>query len=482
LRIFGGFLLNFPSIRPTKDVEIVLKFCSNRSGLLMAWFTLSLLTAPAALYAEQRVAPPISSVQHPAWSRDLAIYEVNLRQYSTGGTFKEFAAHLPRLQSLGVGILWFMPLQPIGEVNRKGPLGSYYSVKDYRAVNPDHGTLADFRNLVTQIHDMGMYVLIDWVGNHTAWDNPLAKAHPDWYTHDSTGSFVPPVPDWHDVIDLNYDNPDLRAYMIESLKFWVDSTGIDGFRCDVSGMVPMSFWNQARQELNKIKPVFILAEDENPLCHDQAFDMTYGWELHKLMNLLARKQAPVSALDAYFAKNVANYPADAYRMYFTDNHDENSWNGTVVERLGKAAQVFAVLSATAPGMPLIYSGQEAGLSKRLKFFEKDTIVWHDTPWVDLYQTLLALKRRNHALWNGSAGGDLVRIPTDNDSSVFAFSRTRDNQSVLVILNLSPLPQQVLLRGAPLAGDFRNVFTGKDERPPFLSAAALKPWSYRVYEQ
>jgi glycosidase len=417
-------------------------------------------------------------VAHPPWARDAAIYEVNVRQYTATGTFKEFETHLPRLKDLGVKILWFMPLHPIGEQNRKGLLGSYYSVQDYLKVNPEFGTMDEFKALVREIHSQGMYVIVDWVANHTAWDNPLAKDHPDWFTHDSTGSFVPPNPDWHDVIDLNYDNPQLRSWMIDALKFWVRETDIDGFRCDVAGMVPSDFWKQARAELDQIKPVFMLAEDENPLQH-HAFDMTYSWELMHLMNAIAKGDTTAKALDKYFERDAHRYSEDAYRMLFTDNHDENSWNGTVFERLGDGAPAFAVLTLTARGMPLIYSGDEAGLDKRLKFFERDPIEWKPDPIARLYTTLLQLKKDHPALWNGDAGGAMTYVPTSQNDAIFSFTRTKDEDKVLVILNLSPQRQTVTIRGRSAQGEYHDLFTHEPETISVHGKFTLEPWAYRV---
>ncbi len=423
-----------------------------------------------------------SSVKHPEWSRNLSIYEVNLRQYTPEGTFKAFEHHLPRLKELGIGILWFMPIHPIGEQNRKGTLGSYYSVRDYLAVNPEFGTMEDFKALVKRAHNLGMVVILDWVANHTAWDNPLAREHPEWYARDSTGQFVPPVPDWHDVIDLNYDNLELREYMIRAMKFWVTEADVDGFRCDVAGMVPMEFWNKARAELEKIKPVFMLAEDESPAFHERAFDMSYGWELNRLMSDIVNGKKAAADLRAYFEKNAKNYPRDSYRMYFTSNHDENSWNGTEFERLKDAARSFAVLVSTIPGMPLIYSGQEIGLNKRLRFFDKDTIEWHDSDFTRFYETLLSLKTSNEALWNGDAGGDMRIVPTSNDSCCFAFQRIKGDKQVFVLLNLLNADQSITLNNKLPTGDFKDIFSS--EKISFSPNATLqmKPWEYRVFER
>ena len=423
-----------------------------------------------------------SIVQHPKWSYNLSIYEVNLRQYTESGTFKAFEQHLPRLKEMGVGILWFMPIHPIGKKNRKGSMGSYYSVKDYKAVNPDYGSLAEFKALVNHIHDMGMYVIIDWVANHTAWDNPMMLEHPEWFTKDEQGNFIPPVPDWSDVIDLNYDNPGLRAYMIDAMKFWLRETDVDGFRCDVAEMVPADFWNDARAELDRIKPVFMLAEAESPALHEKAFDMTYCWKLYWIMNGIAEGKNSAADVDSFFIKEVETYPKDAYRMYFTTNHDENSWNGTVFERMHDAAEMFAVFTAMIPGMPLVYSGQEAGLDKRLNFFEKDPIEWKAHPFQDLYTTLFKLKKQSPALWNGVQGGDMIRVPTSNDSAVFAFIRQKEDDKILAVFNLSKEEQTIAFDGNLFPGNYSDIFAHEKVVLSESTKVILKPWDYRVLKQ
>jgi len=423
--------------------------------------------------------PVASLVRHPQWSRNLSIYEVNVRQYSAEGTFKAFESHLPRFKEMGVGILWFMPIHPIGEEKRKGTLGSYYSVKDYYGVNPEFGTLEEFSALVDRIHGMGMYVIIDWVANHTAWDNQLTVEHPDWYMRDSQGNFFPPVPDWSDVIDLNYNSPDLRNYMIAAMRFWVEEVDVDGFRCDVAGMVPIDFWGEVRKRLEEIKPVFMLAEAEKCGYHHEAFDMSYGWSVYHLMNDIAKGKKTVADIDAHLDQETRRYPRDAYRMYFTSNHDENSWNGTVFERLGEGAKVFAVLAATLDGMPLVYSGQEAGLDHRLKFFEKDLIAWQDHKFTWLYRILLNLKRNNKALWNGEWGGPLVRVQTSADDAVFAFVREREEDRVFVALNLSGEVQTFRLEGTAFVGNYMDVFSGQAVPLSKKERLTLKPWQYQV---
>jgi glycosidase len=418
--------------------------------------------------------------QPPAWSYDAVIYEVNVRQYTPEGTFKAFEAHLPRLKELGVDILWLMPVHPISEKNRKGPLGSYYAVQDYKKINPEFGTMDDFRSLVEKAHGMGFYVILDWVANHTGWDNPWIFDHPEWYTHDSTGNIIYPS-DWTDVADLNYDNADMRAAMTDALKFWVQEADIDGYRCDVAADVPTDFWNDVRFELDRIKLVFMLAEAEKPEHHEKAFDMSYSWELHGLFNAVAQGKKNVTDLDNYFIKHDTTFPSSAYRMNFITNHDENSWHGSVNERMGKAGPVFAVLSYTLPGMPLIYSGQEAGLDKRLAFFSKDTIHWdYESPLIGFYTTLNRMKKENQALWNGNYGGGMERIMTSVNEKVFAFARQKDDNTILVVTNLSDQNISIVLAAEEIpAGQYADVFSGAVMSLPDNNGLELAPWAYLV---
>jgi glycosidase len=415
----------------------------------------------------------------PSWSKDLTIYEVNLRQYSKSGSFKDFEKHLPRLKELGVGILWFMPVNPIGVKNRKGTLGSYYSVSDYLAVNPEFGNMDDFKSMVKKCHEMGFYVILDWVANHTSWDNKLITSHPEWYKKDSTGKIISPVKDWADVAGLNYAQPGLRRYMTDALKFWLKETGIDGFRCDVAGMVPTDFWNEARCALDSIRPVFMLAEAEDSALHRKAFDMTYTWEFHWIITEIAKGRKSALALDSLFSREKKKYTADAYRMYFTSNHDENSWNGTAYEKFGDGVKTFAVLTFTLPGMPLIYSGQEAGLNRRLKFFDKDIIEWKKDDFFELYKTLISLKKNHKALWSGSYGGEMKKLKTSKDEAIFAFYREKDGDQVVVILNLSKNKISFSMQNCPLSGTYKDVFTSKTFQLDKNTAINLKPWEYLV---
>jgi glycosidase len=427
-----------------------------------------------------------STVHHPQWSRNANLYEVNVRQYTPEGTFAAFAEHLPRLREMGVDILWFMPVTPVGELNRKGTLGSYYSVKDYTDINPEFGTLEDFRDLVNQIHNLGMYVIIDWVANHTAWDHEWTQTNPEFYFRDANGNFGPPHnTDWSDVIQLDYENRELWDAMIAEMAFWVREMNVDGFRCDVAYLVPVDFWNLARQQLEAIKPVFMLAEAEHPELHEHAFNAGYGWSFHHMKNSIARGDQSVSALDTYFfEQNRGDFPEGIYKINFITNHDENSWAGTEFERMGDAVEAFSVLITTAEGMPLIYSGQEAGFNRRLEFFEKDQIDWSNMRYEDFYRILLNLKRENRALWNGAAGGRMERVNTSNNNNVFAFIREKDGNRVLVVLNLSPEAQNVSFGNTErIQGTYNILFNLSDsDQITFGNDTNLQlaPWGYEVY--
>ncbi len=416
---------------------------------------------------------------HVEWSKDAVIYEVNVRQFTPEGTFDAFEEHLPRLKEMGIDILWLMPIHPIGEKNRKGGLGSYYSVKDYKAVNPEFGNMNDFVKLVDKAHELGMYVILDWVANHTAWDNKMIKDHPEWYTKDSLGNFISPF-DWSDVVDLNFENEALQDYMIGALKFWIEEANIDGYRCDVAGMVPVEFWDKARAELDKIKPVFMLAEAEEVKHHKNAFDMSYGWEFHHIMNEIAKGNKNANDAGNYFIKNDTVYPEDAYRMYFTSNHDENSWNGTEFERMGDAAETFAVFSFIIPGMPLIYSGQETALNKRLAFFEKDTIIWGEIELEMFYKNLIQIKKKNKALWNGTSGGKLIRINSSDNENVFAFVREKEENKIFAIFNFSAEIKDINLKGDKFIGEYLDVFSGEETRFSVNEIFVIESWAYSVF--
>jgi glycosidase len=421
------------------------------------------------------VAP--TEVKNVEWAKNGVIYEVNIRQYTPEGTFNAFARHLPRLKDMGVDILWIMPINPIGQVNRKGSLGSYYSVRDYMSINPEFGTMDDFKKLVNKAHELGMKVIIDWVPNHSSWDNKLVTTHPDFYLRDSAGNFVSPF-DWTDVIRFNYNNPEMRKWMVETMKYWLRETSIDGFRCDVAHMVPVDFWDSCRTELDKVKPIFFLAEADQPFLHARAFDMSYDWKFHHIMNQIAKGKLNANDIENHFLWVDTVYPAGSILMQFTSNHDENSWNGTEFERLDGGAQTFAVLAATVPGMLLIYNGQESAFNRRLKFFEKDSIEWDSYVYADFYKKLIQTKKDNKALWNGFAGGNFKRIKLTDTKNVFAFCRQKDENRVVVILNLSPRPRNIMIRDDNYGNrNYVDVFSGKSFGLAKYTKLTLSPWEY-----
>jgi len=434
----------------------------------------------AEKYDAKYLPKPFVALKHPEWSKNATIYEVNVRQFTKEGNFKAFEAHLPRLKEMGVDIIWLMPIHPIGEKNRKGKLGSYYAVKDYLGVNPEFGTMDEFKSLVKKIHSMGMYVIIDWVANHTAWDNPLSIEHPEWYTKTREGNFQPtPWYDWDDIIDLDYDHPGLRKYMTEALKFWVKEADIDGYRCDTGGFIPTDFWDNARVEMDTIKPVFMLAEWESRDLHKNAFDMTYAWSLWDKMHNATVGNKGIGGLVEYMAHDVNTFPKGGYRMTFTDNHDKNSWEGNQFSNFGAALPACIVFTGVVNGMPLIYSGQEAGLDRSLAFFEKDEIVWKNHPNADLFKSVFKLKHENQALWNGDWGGEMVRIYSDKMDEVISFSREKNNNIVIPIINFTKKPVKVKLNTKYYKGTYKNWFTNKMITLNGEDTMDLAPWEYVV---
>ena len=393
-------------------------------------------------------------MQHVSWSRSANIYEVNVRQYTPEGTLNAFAAHLPRLQQMGVDILWLMPIHPIGKLKRKGKLGSYYAVSDYNAINPEFGKLKDFKALVQQAHELGMKVIIDWVANHTAWDHEWVKQHPDWYLKNDKGQIQSyrydngtEVEDWTDVVGLDYSQKPLWTAMIQAMQYWVKETDIDGFRCDVAHLLPLKFWQQARAKLDAQKPMFMLAESDDAQLHDAAFDMTYDWALQDVLKKIAKGQADVRDLKDYLASAANALPTDGYRMTFTANHDTNSWHNHDAGHFGDAFAAMAVIAATFPGMPLVYGGQESGLNKMLQFFEKDTIDWQNFKHEKLYANLLAMKKKHPALHNGALGAPVEVFDAENHH-ILAFRRQKGINVVSVQVNLSGQNQSFNLHGKP----------------------------------
>ncbi len=455
------------------------------AGVWIAGYSCKRDTTPGTA---SEILPLEASAAAPDWAQNANIYEVNIRQYTPQGTFKAFEAHLPRLKAMGVDILWFMPVFPVSVERRKGTLGSYYAVADFTKVNPEFGAMEDFRAVVDEAHRLGMRVILDWVPNHTGWDHPWITAHPEYYTRNKNGEIIDPVDPktgkswgWTDVADLDYSNPALRQAMTNDMLFWLREVGVDGFRCDVAGEVPDDFWKEAVPKLRQAKPdVFMLAEAEHPPHrNEELFAMSYGWSFHHLMNQIAQGEKKASDIHKWLADDRAKF-RKGYHMHFITNHDENSWNGTEFERLGEAVNAMAVLAFTFDGMPLIYSGQEAGLDKRLEFFEKDTIHWGNlADYEPFYRTLLDLKHRNKALWNGAGGGEPIILNVDPKDKVLLYLREKGDERVVVLLNLSPAPQDIVLNDKRLEGSYSNVFGNSSTTVTPGMRIKLNAWDYLV---
>jgi glycosidase len=420
---------------------------------------------------------------HPEWSKNAAIYQLNTRQFSQEGTFKAAQAQLPRLKDLGIDIIWLMPIHAIGEKNRKGTLGSPYAVKDYYSVNPEFGTLQDLKNFVNEAHNQGMYVILDWVANHTAWDNVLFNEHPDWYDRDYKGDFRPtPWWDWSDIIDLDYNKPEVRKYMTEALTYWVKEVDIDGYRCDVAGFVPLEFWNNVRKELDAVKPVFMLAEWESRDLHAEAFDMTYAWSWNETMHNICMGQKDVNGLYIYYSWNESAFPKNSMRMTFVSNHDKNAWEGTMYEQFGEGLEAAIVLSVVGEGLPLIYNGQEAGNTKRLKFFEKDAILWKEDPIGDLYKDLITLMKKNTALWHAKWGATMVKVPNNFESEVLSFVRQNEKDKVFAVFNFSDGAKSIEFKERLHHGVYKDFTTETQMSFDDTSTLELAPWIYKVFIQ
>lgn len=419
-------------------------------------------------------------IEHPEWTKNASIYQLNTRQFSQEGTFAAAEKELPRLKDLGVDIVWLMPIHEIGVKNRKGTLGSPYSVKDYYSVNPEFGTMDDLKHFVQTAHGLGMHVILDWVANHTAWDNVLVNEHPEWYDRDHNGNFRPtPWWDWSDIIDLDYNQAELRKYMTDALKYWVSEADIDGYRCDVAGFVPIDFWENARKELDEIKPVFMLAEWEARDLHAQAFDMTYAWSWNETMHKICHGKADVNGLYIYYSWNECAFPANSLRMTFVSNHDKNAWEGTMFEQFGDGLHAAIVLSVIGDGMPLIYNGQEAGNAKRLEFFEKDPIAWQEHEIGDLYKDLFSLMKENTALWHGKWGAKMVKVPNSAETQVLSFVRENEQDKVFALFNFSNENQTIQFTDNLHFGTYIDYFTKEKVMVDEAFTQMLAPWGYRV---
>ena len=416
------------------------------------------------------------------WIANTNIYEVNIRQYSAEGSFNAFATALPRLKEMGVEVLWIMPIHPIGKINRKGTLGSYYSISDFKAVNPEFGTAGDFKNLVRLAHELGMKVIMDWVANHAAWDNVWTIDHPEYFVRDEAGNFKPPY-DWTDVIQIDHSNDAEQDAMIDAMKYWVTDFNIDGFRADLAHLTPLSFWHKARTAIEPLKPdLFWLAESEEINYHE-VFDATFTWEWMHRTESFYKGNCNMGSLYDVLAKSETTFPETAHRMYFTSNHDENTWNGTGEEKYGDMLQCLAVFSCTWNGIPMIYSGEELPNKKRLKFFEKDVIEWNGKYQLhDFYKTLLTLRKTNPALRSADAAVSTFHIITEGGKNIMAFLRKNDNDEVLVFLNLSKDVSGFTIKDQLINAVYKNVFDATEQHLQPDAFLKMQPWDYLVFER
>lgn len=440
-----------------------------------------LLAALLSPTAGSREVPTRPFPLPPAWVQDQTLYEVNLRQFSDTGDVEGLRKQLPRLKELGVGTLWIMPVHPIGEKGRSGSLGSPYAVRDYRAFNPEFGTIEQFKQMVDEAHRLGLYVIIDWVGNHTALDHPWIQQHPDWYKRNDKGEIVHPQPTWKDIASLNFDSAEMRKEMIASMAYWVREVGVDGFRCDAVEFMPLDFWSEARTELRKIKPIFLLGEIVAPAATEHAFDASYAWHLTPNTEQIVAGKKTVTDLVNYIRADQNDLRSGGFRLNFTTNHDKNAWEGTTKDLLGDGVAAFTVLTFTLPGMPLIYNGQEAGPERRLAFFERDPIRWPadlaTTPMSKLLRSLSHLKRDHRALWAGDDNAPAQIIEKSTTAAVLTFRREVPGDQVVVMLNLSAQPAAVP------APDLTHLTPALGAAPTVVEPDGqirLQPWEYRVW--
>lgn len=437
---------------------------------------LLLATVAASLFSFAQTKKTSNFVPYsPERLENAVIYEANIRQYSPEGTFKSFTKDIPKLKKLGIKIIWIMPIFPIGIEKRKEGLGSYYSIKDYTGINFEFGKLEDFEKLVQTAHENGIYIILDWVANHTAWDHSWVKEHPEYYTKDAAGKMISPF-DWTDVVKLDYANKDMRKAMIQEMSYWVTKEKVDGFRCDVAMEVPKDFWEEATAQLRNTKPVFMLMEAEQPDLMEKAFDMQYGWEAHAIMNQIALGKKSVKDWDSYISGRNLKWKNDAITMNFTSNHDENSWNGTEYERMGAAVPTFAALTYLTPGMPLLYNGQEYDFNRRLKFFTKDEITKKEGKMMPLYEKLSALKNTNSALNGGKNSASYTRIATSSDLNILAFERSKDKNTVVFIANLTKGKQSFTV---PVTGTYQDYISGKNIVMTEGRIVNFGPWEFKI---
>lgn len=423
--------------------------------------------------------------QHPEWSYGAVLYEMNVRQLTPEGTLRAAAARLEFLRDLGVDAVWLMPIYPIGKKNRKGTLGSYYSIRDYCAVNPELGTMDDFDDFVAEAHRLGMKVLMDWVANHTSRDARWIAGKPaSWYERDASGE--PAVPwDWTDTAKLDYANRDVWEAQAAAMEFWIARHAVDGFRCDMAMLVPIEFWQYAAARLRRVKPdLFLLAEaEQRNLFDDGVFDACYGWEMHHLLNDVAQQRVRVTALRDWLRADRGRYPRSAMRLAFTSNHDENSWNGSEFARMGAARGIMAAFTFVVPGgLPLIYTGQEVGYDHSFAFFDRDPIPaesYRANAYTEFYRRLTELRHANPALAAGGRGGDMVEISNNAEDCLMTFVREVPGNQVVAVMNLSPYAIETDYYTGIYAGMYTDALTGRPSELRGHVVEPMGPWSYRI---
>ena len=422
--------------------------------------------------------------KNPEWSYSAVLYELNIRQFTPEGTFNAAIERLPFLRSVGVDALWLMPIYPIGVEGRKGSLGSYYSIRDYKAVNEEFGTAEDLKAFISVAHSLGMKVLLDWVANHTARDARWVTERPaDWYERDAEGE--PLVPwDWTDTAKLNYANHDVWRGQIDAMRYWVEEFSVDGFRCDMAMLVPIEFWQEVSEELHRVKPdIFMLAEAEEDNLFDRAFNMSYQWNVHHIMCYIAKGARRVWDLRNVIHAERTKYPREAMRMSFTSNHDENSWSGSEQSRFGHALEVMMAMTFLMPStMPLIYTGQEVGYDHSFEFFDRDPIpmdAYRENHVTALYRRLTALKHSERALAAGERGGEVIEIENNAKDCIMTFVREVKGSRVVAIMNLSPYTIHADFRTGIYAGTYRDAITGERASLDDHVECDIAPWQYRI---
>lgn len=421
---------------------------------------------------------------HADWSYSAVLYEMNIRQLTPEGTISAAEKKLEFLHLMGIDAIWMMPIYPIGEENRKGSLGSYYSIQDYCAVNPEFGTMEDFDSFVAKAHSLGMKILLDWVANHTARDAKWLKTKSaDWYEREADGTAKIPW-DWSDTAKLNYANHDVWRGQIEAMRFWVEKHNIDGFRCDMAMLVPIEFWQQAAAVLHAVKPdIFMLAEAEELNLFDKAFDMCYAWEIHHMMCDIAKGERRVWDLRNTMYADRERYPNSAMKMMFTSNHDENSWSGSEFDRFGAAREVMTALTFVwEAAMPLLYTGQEVGYNHSFEFFERDYIPaekYQANEDTELYRKLIALKHSQPALQAGERGGRTIEIENNAKDCLMTFVRELGDSRVVAIMNLSPYTIHADYNNGIYAGEYTNAITGEKVLLPVHLEQDIEPWGYTL---